>query len=197
VIDTIRLAIKQGSELYLHYRSRHGGRASGRRLQPYGFLLGKQHYLVGMSPDRHPGQPRLFALANIRRVDCLDRTFQRDPGFSLQAFAQRSFGVFQEPPQDIVWRFLPAVADAAAEYEFHPRQSLEKQPDGSLLVRFRAGGLLEMCWHLYSWGADVEVIAPARLRQLMGSAMKHRGFAVDAGQAQPDDGTPGSGASGR
>jgi hypothetical protein len=35
VIDTIRLAIKQGRELYLAYRSRHTKRSSGRRLHPY------------------------------------------------------------------------------------------------------------------------------------------------------------------
>jgi predicted DNA-binding transcriptional regulator YafY len=178
VIDTIRLAIKQGNELYLHYRGRHSQRSSGRRLQPYGFLLGKQHYLVGMSPDRHPGDARLFALANIKRVSCLDTTFQRDPGFSLQKFAECSFGVFQEEPQDIVWKFSPSAAEAVAEYQFHPGQSLEKQHDGSIIVRFRAGGQMEMCWHLYTWGANVEVIAPASLRRLMNSALKHRNFEV-------------------
>ena len=84
VIDTIRLAIKQGNELYLHYRSPRTKRSSGRRLQPYGFLFGKQHYLVGMSPDRHPGEARLFALAHIRRASCLDRTFERDPAFRCE-----------------------------------------------------------------------------------------------------------------
>ena len=34
------------------------------------------------------------------------------------------------------------------------------QPDGSLLVRFRAGGALEMCWHLFTWGDHVEVLVP-------------------------------------
>lgn len=33
-------------------------------------------------------------------------------------------------------------------------------PDDSLLVRFRAGGALEMSWHLYTWGDAVEVIEP-------------------------------------
>ena len=60
----------------------------------------------------------------------------------------------------------------------HPDQLLEKQPDGSIIVRFRAGGQLEMCWHLYTWGANVEVIAPASLCKLMNSALKHRNFEV-------------------
>jgi predicted DNA-binding transcriptional regulator YafY len=181
VIDEIRLAIKQGRELYIAYRSRNSGRASGRRLHPYGFLLGKQHYLVGMSPDRHPGEARLFALGQIQRASVLERTFVRDPGFSLQKFAARSFGVFQEPEHDVVWKFAPSVADAVVDYVFHPSQSLEKQHDGSVIVRFRAGGLMEMCWHLYTWGANVEVLAPAELQSLMGKALRHRNFRHEDG----------------
>jgi predicted DNA-binding transcriptional regulator YafY len=179
VIDTIRLALKQGREIYLHYRSRHTKRSSGRRLQPYGLLFGKQHYLVGMSPDRHPGEARLFALAHIRRVACLDTSFVPDPGFSLQRFAEQSFGVFQEEPQDVVWRFAPEVAEAACDYHFHPSQTIRRQRDGSVLLSFRAGGLMEMCWHLYTWGAHVEVVKPTRLRQMMRAALQHRNFEVE------------------
>jgi len=181
IIDTIRLAIKQGCEIYVHYRSRNSRRSSGRRLQPYGFLLGKQHYLVGMSPDRHPGDARLFALGQIQRVNPLDQSFVRDADFSLQKFSERSFGVFQEPQHDIVWRFLPAVADVVAEYIFHPSQSIQKQKDGSIIVRFRAGGLMEMCWHLYTWGANVEVVEPVELRKMMQRALAHQNFALPSG----------------
>ena len=136
-----------------------------------------------MSPDRHPGEARLFALAHIRRASCLERTFERDPAFSLQRFAERSFGVFQEEPQDIVWKFSPTVADAVVEYEFHPSQTMQRQKDGSVIVAFRAGGLLEMCWHLYTWGVNVEVVQPAALRDLMKCALAHRNFDVqDRGQ---------------
>ena len=41
---------------------------------------------------------------------------------------------------------------------------MEELEDGSLLVRFRAGGKLEMCWHLFTWGEHVEVVEPAQLR---------------------------------
>ena len=47
-----------------------------------------------------------------------------------------------------------------------------------MLVSFRAGGLMEMCWHLYTWGANVEVVAPVALRDLMKSALSHRNFQV-------------------
>ncbi len=181
VIDVVRQAIKEGRELYLHYRSPHSRRASGRRLQPYGFLLGKQHYLVGMSPDRHPGEARLFMLAHVKRVALQDRTFVRDPAFTLEKFAERSFGVFQGPPHDVVWKFAPDVAEAVAEYVFHPSQKMKRRKDGSTLVSFRAGGLLEMCWHLYTWGSHVEVLQPPELKEMMRRALGHRHFAVTEG----------------
>lgn len=55
------------------------------------------------------------------------------------------------------WRFLPDVADEAAEYVFHPKQQAGRLADGSLLVRFRAGGRQEMEWYLARWGDKVEV----------------------------------------
>jgi predicted DNA-binding transcriptional regulator YafY len=87
----------------------------------------------------------------------------------LQKFAERSFGVFQEEPFDVVWRFSPKAAPDARQFLFHPTQVLADQPDGSLIVRFRAGGALEMCWHLFTWGDQVEVMAPKRLRRMLTS----------------------------
>jgi predicted DNA-binding transcriptional regulator YafY len=116
---------------------------------------------------------------HITRVNVSDRPFRRDPAFSLRAFSERAFGVYQEPPQDIVWRFTLEAAPSARNYEFHPTQQLEQQPDGGLIVRFHAGGLLEMCWHLYTWGDAVTVLAPPELKRKMAGAARHRRFVVD------------------
>ena len=93
----------------------------------------------------------------------MDESFERDESFSLQAYAERSFGVFQEEPFDVVWRFTPEAAIHAKEYLFHPSQQMEEEEDGSLVVRFSAGGKHEMIWHLYAWGDNVEVIEPKEL----------------------------------
>ena len=44
---------------------------------------------------------------------------------------------------------------------------MEREADGSLTVRFRAGGVQEMCWHLFTWGTGVSVIAPSSPRDAM------------------------------
>ena len=93
--------------------------------------------------------------------------YERAADFDLQEYLQRSFGVFQEEVQDIVWRFTPEAADEARQFQFHPTQTVEDAADGSLIVRFRAGGMLEMCWHLFRWGDRVEVLAPEGLREML------------------------------
>ena len=67
----------------------------------------------------------------------------------------------------MVWKFSPRAAKAAKDFVFHPDQKIQQQNDGSLIVRFRAGGALEMCWYLFSWGKDVEVLEPKHLADMM------------------------------
>jgi len=64
----------------------------------------------------------------------------------------------------VVLRFEAEAADDAAGWLFHPSQSIEREPDGALIVRFHAGGMQEMCWHLFTWGTAVTIVAPEELR---------------------------------
>ena len=121
-------------------------------------------------PQSDPTQPiRLYVVENIRAARVSKEPFERDPTFNLQAFADRSFGVFQHDEEfgEVVWRFSPHAARHARGFEFHPGQTLEDQPDGSLIVRFSAAGHLEMAWHLYVWGDQIEVLAPQQLRDMV------------------------------
>ena len=94
-----------------------------------------------------------------------DESFERDTEFDLQRYAKRSFGTFQEEPVEVVLRFDAAAARDASAFLFHPVQSVEENGDGSVTVQFKAGGVDEMCWHLFTWGESVTVEKPARLRR--------------------------------
>ena len=163
IVEPLRKAILNWCVVNIRYHAHSSGKISWKRLHPYGFLYGNQHFLVAWSLEAEDWG--IFRLTRILEVEILDETFAPDPGFSLKDYAEQSFGVFQEPPFDVVWKFAPDVADDAAEYEFHPTQKTKRLPDGSLIVRFRAGGEREMKWHLYTWGDKVEVLEPERLRQ--------------------------------
>jgi len=169
VLAALRDAILACRKVRLTYTRRSDRAVVRPKVYPYGVLTGSRHYLVCWS--RPAGRMMLYALPEISAVEVLDESFERDPDFDLARFAERSFGVFQEEPVDVIWRFSPRAAADARQYLFHPTQKLDDLADGSLLVRFRAGGLLEMAWHLFTWGQEVEVLAPARLRQLLGDLL--------------------------
>lgn len=49
-------------------------------------------------------------------------------------------------------------------YNLHPTQKLKSNPDGTTTVTFEAGGKYEICWHLFRWGKDVEILEPQVLK---------------------------------
>lgn len=167
VLSNLRYAIIACRKVKLHYRARGTGTLSRQLVCPYGFLYGNRHYLVAYSMNSEARDYRLFSLSNIEKVEVSDTPFKRHKDFLLRAFAERSFGVFQEESFDVVWRFSPNAAADAKTFLFHPTQTLEDQADGSLIVRFRSGGAREMCWHLFTWGDEVQVLAPPHLRKLL------------------------------
>lgn len=138
-------------------------------VEPLGLLHGQRPYLVarirGLRPETALAQtPTVFRLDRIHAHAVLPEPFLRDPTFNLSAFARQSFGVWQEEPFAVCVRFAVAAASEAAAFHFHPTQALEFMPDGRLLVRFTAGGALEMCQHLATWEGSVDVLEPAWLR---------------------------------
>lgn len=146
------------------------GTVSDRLLEPHGLLLGIRRYLVAR-PVAGDGKIRRFRLDRIREARITGQSFARDPNFDLARFSAQAFGSFHSDAEygPVVWRFTPEAASVARQFVFHPEQEMSEDPDGSLTVRFEASGHLEMTWHLYQWGNQVEVLEPAALRDMVGA----------------------------
>ena len=184
VLGAVREAIKAGRALRFAYA---GGSTPGRprEVTPYGLLFGRANYLVaaeGAGEDR--AEPRNWRLDRLGEVEVLDRPALRPDGFSLQAYADRSFGIYQDAQEDVGLRFSPAAAEGALRWRFHVGQTVEREPDGAVTVRFRASGLRELAWHLFSWGAEVRVLAPERLRTILVEELRAALAAHEVGSAQ-------------
>ena len=131
-----------------------------RVVTPYGLLFGRSNYLVA---DEGAG-PRNWRLDRIFEVEVTDRAATRAKAFSLQDYADQSFGIYHDDTEDVVLRISPAGREDALRWRFHANQQVEPQADGSVIVRFRASGMLELAWHLFTWGDKVRVVAPEVLR---------------------------------
>lgn len=164
-------ALKGPFRLRFKYRKDSATQPTDRVVEPYGLLLGIRRYLVAKDVAKAAGGLRHFKVEGISDAVVLGETFVLDDGFDIRTHGQRGFGSYEDQREhgDVVWKFAPAAAERAKGFEFHPTQSVEQLEDGSLIVRFSASGHLEMCWHLYMWGAAVEVIEPAALRDMVGA----------------------------
>lgn len=167
IMSALRDAILMNRKVILHYRSRSTGLESWQPVCPYGFLYGNRHYLVAYSENERAKAVRTFVLSNIKKVEIRDEVFVKPESFSLQDYASSMFGVFEEEPFDVVLRFAADVAEDVHQFMFHPTQTMEDESDGSVIVKFHAGGALEMVWHLFTWGNSFEILAPQSLQDLM------------------------------
>ena len=163
LLALLREAIITRRVVALRYLARSTGQQSWQRVEPYGLLYGNRPFLVGRTDWKNMAM-RLWRLANMSDARVTSESFTRDPEFDLDAYAKRSFGTFQEEPVDVVLRFTAEAKRDASAFLFHPSQTMEENADGTLKVRFTAGGIDEMCWHLVTWGESVTVEKPAHLR---------------------------------
>lgn len=164
----VSTALKARQRLRVRYAGRADAKPNWRTIEPYGLLLGARRYIVARDVAK-AGQLRYFRVEAILDAELAEGHFTPEPEFDLEAQAKRGFGSYENSEEygEVTWRFSPVAALHARRYQFHPEQLFEEQPDGSLIVRFSASGHLEMAWHLYAWGDQVEVLAPAALRAMV------------------------------
>jgi len=163
VQDACHLALLADLILSFDYESAHSTRR--HEVAPRGLLVGARSYLVAAGNEW--GDPMLFRLDRMTNPEVSDRPTWLDESFDLEEFAARSFGVFQEEPEEVILRFDNTVHDEASAFCFHPDQKTKTLTDGCLEIRFRSGGFVELAWHLFRWSGDVEIVSPEVLRDTM------------------------------
>ena len=169
ILNTVAKAIKACCVIDIVYFSHRDKTPKSRKIEVYGLLYGARHYIVGKQLDGGSDRLRTYRLDTILSAKLTEQIYTIPEDFDLHTFANRAFGVYQNDTEygDVIWKFSPEAATNAKSYLFHPEQTLEERQDGSVIVKFKASGLLEMCWHLYSWGDHVEVIAPETLKEMV------------------------------
>jgi len=168
MLAAIRRAIMGLRAVRFHYM---GGTKPGeaRTVCPYGLIFERSNYLIAAELDAGFARPapRTWRLDRIKALEVTEAYASPPAGFSLEDFAAESFGIFHDGAEDVALRVAPAAATEARGWRFHRSQTLEEQPDGALIVRFRSGGMKELAWHLFTWEDSIEILEPARLKNVM------------------------------
>ena len=160
VTETLREAILQQHKVAFNYRASIG-READKTAAPAGLLYGGAPRLVALE-DGKPGlaQYRLDRMSKVRVLD-EPHSLEED---ALKGYIRTLFGSFGEKPVDVKWRFHPDAPEPD-KWEFHPTQKVEKKPDGSVVVSFRAGGMDDMARHVIGWWDWIQVDKPKKLRE--------------------------------
>jgi predicted DNA-binding transcriptional regulator YafY len=164
LLAEIRLAILSLRLVQFTYA---GGSKPGavRRVVPYGLMFGRTTYLVGA--EEGTTEPRNWRLDRMSGFVVSNEAAAAPAEFDLHRYANASFGVFRDKVEDVVLRVSSGARPDAIHWQFHPDQNVEMLDDGGFRVRFRASGMLELAWHLFTWGTQITVEGPERLRQIM------------------------------
>ena len=164
LLDTLIDALSNRRLLTLTYFTAHSGRTRRRTVEPYRLhhYRGTWH-LIGFCHLR--SQPRVFMLSRIQEVEPLDKQYTT-PRFDVADFLDGTFGIFRGGPvQEVVLRFSPAIARIVLDEIWHPDQTMTDLPDGGIRLSLKVANLTEIRRHVLMYGPDVEVLAPAELRQ--------------------------------
>lgn len=177
-LAAVQGAIMAGQCVEFDYRAEGAEQAKWRRVVPYGLVHGPITYLIGKLPgsDAPPVPYRLDRMTGVRAAN---HPGTPPPDWDLDAWLAQSFGIWREEDHDIALAVSAEAAAQARQWRFHPAQVLEDGPDGTLIIRFRAGGLREIAEHLFTWGGNVRILAPEALRQVMRERLEAAGRALE------------------
>jgi predicted DNA-binding transcriptional regulator YafY len=153
----------------IRHRSRRRGAVDEYRFQPYclePYPDGNSLHAIGFCLDLK--EMRTFKLERIESVKPTEEHFEKPVDFDVDDYTSKAWGIWNNRNREsvpIVLRFSSAVADRVQETVWHDSQRLEPLPGGGVMFRASVGEPLEMYPWIRGWGADVEILEPAKLRE--------------------------------
>jgi len=169
-IKTIVEAILRRRRCQISYRSPAAPAPKSFEYDPYRLLsVSDGLYCLGRTSTHT--EITMLAVERLISIRVTGATFRVAPTFEPERYEQEAFGVIWDEPIDVAVRFRQDQAPYVAERIWHPSQSVEPQPDGSLILRFRAGGRFEIVRWILGWGDAAEVLAPSELRDQVGTIL--------------------------
>ena len=106
-----------------------------------------------------------FKLERIRNLEVLNKRFEIPPDLNIRKLLASSWGIFTGDAISVVLKFSPYVTHRVKESVWHISQLIEDTPDGGCLLSLQVNSALEITPWIRSWGPDVEVIEPLRLKE--------------------------------
>ena len=167
VREAVYAALMENRQLEVGYRSRERTRSQRIVVNPLGLVV-REHivYLAATAWGYH--DIRHYVLHRMRRPELLDAPAKRPPGFRLSRHIQQDLR-FSYPlnPDKLRLRALfdSGIAIHLAESRLAADQRIAETDDGRMLIEATVADTTDLRWWLLGFGAAVEVLEPAALRE--------------------------------
>jgi proteasome accessory factor B len=156
------------------------------KVNPYRLLYSRHSwYVIGRSSLHRA--TRTFHVGRILALEPLDDLYEIPRGFSLERYLGNAWHLIPEAGRDqaVRIRFAKMVAQNVAEVCWHPTQRCQILPDGSLDYQVTVSGLGEIAWWILGYGDQAEVLAPAKLREMVAARIGRMAATYQAELAPP------------
>ena len=157
----------EGKQIKAQYRKRGERKSNLRHIHPLGIVMkGSINYLICMM-DEDKKNPRYLPMHRFLRVEILNEKIIEPKGFDLDEFIHTNNLSFEYSKKLYTFKAIFDYTAAAhlIETPLNSSQKTISQSDGRLLVSGRMTDTLQFEQWLKSFGSDVEIIAPKKLRK--------------------------------
>jgi predicted DNA-binding transcriptional regulator YafY len=168
IFDTVLESLKRGHKLTITYRSVFTKEVSERVINPLHLILYMGNWHIIAFCEMKQGI-RDFALSRIKKIETTDTPIKEDlKALNIKENIDDAYGIFFEgTPKKTALKFNERVADYVREQVWFPMQTIEETGDGGLLLYFHVTDYREILREVLSFGADVEVLEPKELREII------------------------------
>lgn len=134
-------------------------------IEPY--AIGQSVYVIGLREP--PGKIRTFKIDRLIKAEITEEEYEIPANFNPLNILSDAWGIWftEDKPIDVILRFHAKVARRIKETRWHQSEEIEEQPDGSVIWKGKIAEPQEMLPWIRGWGADVEVLGPPHLREMV------------------------------
>jgi predicted DNA-binding transcriptional regulator YafY len=167
----VATAVLRRSKLWIRHFNRKENRETEREISPQRLVHYRDNWYVDAYCHKSEGL-RTFAVDAIRAAELREGRAKEVPAAELDEHLGSGYGIFAG--KDVEWAKLRFSAEAArwvSAQAWHPKQRARTEKDGSYVLEIPYANDRELLMEILKFGADVEVLGPASLRDRVAAAL--------------------------
>ena len=159
-------AVYESIQIKALYKKRGSETSDERHIHPLGIVIkGSMHYLICMM-DEDEIEPRYLPLQRFERVELLNEASKEPENFDMEEFIHRNNLGFTYSKDLYTFEaiFDKTMAYHLLETPLNDTQTVQELDNDKLRIKARIPDTLQFEQWLMSFGSDVEVLKPKKLR---------------------------------